>query len=80
MWPNDVARPSEQLRQVLSGQIPMESAPAAIQSWARFEIYRGALQVLGLPTKAARQAALQKVPSSVRPYVEAEVLRLWRIK
>lgn len=79
MWPSDVVRPSEQLRRVLSGEIEMESAPAAIQSWARFEIYRGAAHVLALPDKKARQAALQKVPPLIRPHVESEVLRLWRL-
>jgi len=71
MWP------SEWLREVLSGYIPLEDAPASIQSWARLEIFNAAEIISNIPTKAGRNAALQKVPERIRPHVQSEVVRLW---
>lgn len=73
-------RPQEWLRLVLSGQIQMEQAPASIQSWARFAIYQGAVEVIQMDTKEERLAALAKIPPSIRPYVEAEVKRVWPLR
>jgi hypothetical protein len=63
--------------QVLSGRIPMTDAPAAVQSWLRHDIFLGAEEILAIPYKPDRNAALARIPALVRPYVEAEVLRLW---
>ena len=71
-----VDKPSEQLRQVLSGEVDMKDAPEAIQSWARFPIYQAAKQVLAEPEKGNRRNMLGRIPSSVRPYVAAEIMRL----
>lgn len=73
-------RPQQWLNEVLSGHIPMEDAPPSIQSWARFPIYQGAVEIVLMPTKQEREAALGKIPSSVRPYVEAEVRRIWAFR
>lgn len=72
-----VKRPQEWLRLILSGQIDMTEAPPAIQSWARFSIYEGAVELVRMDTSEERKEGLAKVPASVRPYVEAEVLRIW---
>jgi hypothetical protein len=77
MWPNDVERPSETLRRVLAGELAMESAPAAIQSWARFEIHNGAKSVLAIPTTGERRNMLGRIPALVRPHVEAEARRIF---
>lgn len=57
----------------------MENAPEAIQSWARFFIYQGAEKILALD-RPKRQAALDAVPETLRPYVEAEIKRVWEHK
>lgn len=72
-----VRTPQEWLALVLSGQIRMQDAPTAIQSWARFPIYQGAVELLRMDTADERRAALQKVPPLVRPYVEKELRRIW---
>lgn len=74
---DEIKRPSQWLAQVLSGQIKMENAPASIQSWARFEIYQGAREVVRMGLVEDRRAAMAKIPPSIRPYVEAEVKRIW---
>lgn len=65
--------------EVLPGRIPMTDAPAAVQSWLRHDVFLGAEEILTLP-KHERKAALDRIPALVRPYVEAEVLRVWKIK
>jgi len=71
---------TETLRRVLSGELDMKDAHPAIQSWARFSIYQGAKEVLGLSGTAARRKALAGVPALIRPYIENEVKRLWQAK
>lgn len=74
---NMAGKPSKQLADVLSGRVPMEDAPEAIQSWAQFSIYRAARTILAQDTKGERRTMLSRIPAPVRPYVEAEVKRLW---
>jgi hypothetical protein len=75
---NEIVRPSVWLRRVLSGEVDMKDAPEAIRSWARLAIYQGAKELLAIPDKQKRQAALARVPALIRPYLEAEALRIWR--
>lgn len=72
-----IRTPQEWLTAVLSGQIPMQNAPQAIQSWARFPIYQGAVEIVKMDTVDERRAALEKIPPPIRPYVQAEVKRIW---
>jgi hypothetical protein len=67
------------LHRVLSGKVDMKDAPEYVQSWARLPIHQGAKEVLSLPTKEKRRAALMRVPPSIRPYIEAEIMRIWQI-
>ncbi len=69
--------PSHYLRQVLMGNMALEDAPAAVQSWARLEIYEGARAVLNAGGLEKRRAMLARIPEKIRPHVEAEVRRLW---
>lgn len=80
MWPKDVERPSDQLAALLSGTVEWDDAPAAIRSWARFEIYKAAKQIVAAPDKGARRNMLGRIPKSVRPHVESEVKRLWVLR
>lgn len=69
--------PSQKLFNLLSGKTGWEETDESIRSWARFEIYRGAKDILRLPTKEKRREMLDRIPASIRPHIEKEVLRLW---
>jgi len=70
-------KPQQWLNEVLSGRIAMEDAPASIQSWARLPIFQGACEIIKMDTPDERRAELAKIPPLVRPWVEAEVRRVW---
>lgn len=70
--------PSRKLHDLLSGRTAWDDADKSIQSWAQFEIYRGARDILKLPTKEKRREMLDRIPASLRPRIEAEIMRLWR--
>ena len=72
-----VIKPSELIRAVLTGRLPLDQAPEAIQSACQFEFYQGAVAVLAADTKPKRRAKLDKIPATVRPHVEAEAKRIW---
>ena len=74
------AKPSAIIHAVLSGKMNLHDAPKAIQSACSFHIYQGAAAVLEGKTKADRQRRLAKIPAKVRPHVEAEALRLFRVR
>lgn len=73
-------RPQQWLNEVLSGRIAMEDAPASIQSWARLTIFQGACEIIKMDTPDERSAELAKIPPLVRPWVEAEVKRMWPMR
>lgn len=75
-----MARPSEQLAALMAGDVRWDDTPAPIQSWAGFAIYRHACAVLALPDKEARREALGKLPPDIQARVEAEALRLWKLR
>jgi hypothetical protein len=77
MWPHDVPRPSDQLSALLMGKIAWDDAPDAIKSWARFEIYKAAKQIVAAPDKGTRRNMLGRVPAHMRGMVEAEAKRIW---
>lgn len=69
--------PSRQLADYLEGH---DKEPAeAILSWSAFYIYDAAKQVLSLP-KDNRRAAIDKLPVHIRPLVETEIKRLWKLR
>jgi hypothetical protein len=80
MWPNNIPRPTDQLAALLMGKLAWDDAPDAIKSWARFEIYKAAKQILDAPDKGTRKNMLGKIPHHMRGMVEAEVMRLWKGK
>lgn len=73
-------RPSEWLQEALSGRIPLTDTPLSVQSWARLSIYEGALEVVKMEWVEDRRRALAKIPDLIRPYVAAEVKRLWLLR
>lgn len=73
-------RPSDRIKAVLMGKVPLESEDQGIQSACSKHIYDGAVSVLKLPTKEARRRALDRIPDMIRPYVEREVLKLYKAR
>lgn len=73
----DVQKPSEQLFNLLMGNIAWNDAPESIRSWAQKPIYDAAKQILAMPDKKARQRALAKIPQAIRLKIEAEIMRLY---
>ena len=70
----------ETIAAVLDGKLDLESQPEAIQSVCQLYIYQGACEILGLPDKDERRAALLKIPEKIRPHIEKEARRLWQIR
>ena len=69
--------PTEQLHDLLTGLIAWNDASPAIQSWAVFYIHEAAVEILALPDKEKRRAALNSLPAHIRPRVEMEARRLF---
>lgn len=75
-----VKKPSEQLDDLLWGRVAWDGAPESIRSWAQLAIHGAAVEVLKIEEKGSRRNALGKIPAAIRPRVEAEVLRLWKLR
>lgn len=73
-------RPSDRIKAVLMGLVPLESEDQGIQSACSKHIYDGAVSVLKLPNKEARRRALDRIPELIRPHVEREVLKLYKAR
>ena len=71
---------TDQIARVLAGEEEYKSLPDALQSAIRLPIYTRACAVLEELTKAERRARLDIVPESVRDLVEAEALRLHKLR
>ena len=70
-------RPSAQLNDLLTGKIAWEDAQPAIRSWAMLTIHEAAKTILAAP-KPRRRAMIGKMPATLRPVLEAEIIRLAR--
>ena len=68
------------IQAVLSGIASYSDLPEPLQSAIRLPIYTRACAALAEPTKAARRARLDSEPESVRALVEAEALRLHKMR
>lgn len=79
-YANGIPTPSEQIEAVLRGEVAMQDAPASIQSAAQLPIYQAAQTIIAGKTLAQRRAMLDRIPERVRPYVAAEVKRLWALR
>jgi len=73
-----MAKPSQIMQSIMRGESDLERAAPAIQSACRLPIYNAALNILKMP-KGDRRAALDKLPDLIRPYIEAEVIRVFRM-
>lgn len=72
--------PSVKLENLLMGRTAWDEADDSIRSWASFHIYEAARLIIGMPEIENRRTALGKIPAAIRPYVEAEIRRLWPIR
>ena len=75
-----VIGPQAQIQAVLSGTADYSDLPEPLQSAIRLPIYTRACAVLAEPTKAARRARLDSEPEGVRALVEAEALRVHKLR
>lgn len=71
--------PSEQLADLMEGRVTWDDAAPSIQSWARFPIYSAARGILKRP-KEERRAAIDRAPETIRPILESEIKRLWKMQ
>ena len=70
-------RPSAQLHALLTGAMAWDDAQPAIRSWAMRTIHDAAKTILAAP-KPKRRAMINKLPTTLRPILEAEIIRLAR--
>ena len=70
-------RPSAQLHALLTGATAWGDAQPAIRSWAMLTIHGAAKTILAAP-RARRRAMIDKLPVTLRPILEAEIIRLAR--
>ena len=73
-------KPADLMSQVMAGTADYNFLPAALQSAIRLPIYNRACAVLSEPTKDARRAKLDNEAESVRGLVEAEAIRLYKLR
>lgn len=69
---------SQKLADLMEGRILWDDADPSIRSWARLPIYNAAQGILKMP-KEKRRAAIDRAPVSVRPHLEAEIMRIYRL-
>lgn len=70
-------RPSTQLNDLLTGRVAWNDAQPAIRSWAMLTIHGAAQTILAAP-KPRRRSMIDKLPVTLRPILEAEIIRLAR--
>ena len=70
-------RPSTQLNDLLTGMVAWNDAQPAIRSWAMLTINGAAQTILAAP-KPRRRSMIDKLPVTLRPILEAEIIRLAR--
>lgn len=81
MWLGaDMLKPSEEMRMVLTGELPHDEATPAVQSMCRREFFAAAVVIVKMESKETRRKALQRIPEGCRHRVELEVKRLWPIR
>jgi len=68
------------IEDVMIGKVALQDQPAGIQSACRLAIYDRACRILDLETKLERRAEIGRTPDKLRPYIEAEVMRIWRMR
>ena len=73
-------RVQNRIEDVLYGRVRLDSESPAIQSACQLFIYEGAVEILEINTREGRNNALARVPELIRPYVKAEVMRVWELR
>lgn len=72
-------RPSAALSRLLRGQVSWQDADPAIRSWATLTIHQAARTILAAP-KPQRRGLLAKLPPTIRPIAEEEIIRLHKMR
>lgn len=73
-------RPSDRIHDVLAGKVKFEDEADAIRSACSFYFYEAACAIIDIPSKEKRRKALNRIPETIRPHVEKEVMRLWKLR
>lgn len=68
------------LDNLLSGRFGMDEVPRSVRSWADFFFWQAAREMVLMSSADDRRVALAKVPERVRPFVQAELTRLWPLR
>ena len=79
IWPIG-KRPSERIFAVLRGESQLSDEDPPIQSACSRYIFDGAKEILSIQPLERRRAALSKIPPLIRPHIEAEIMRIHRMK
>lgn len=77
-WSSEDWRPTVRIRRVMMGDVKLEDEDQGIQSMCRAHINTAAHMICCKPKKEQRKAALDKIPKSIRPLVEEEVVKVWK--
>jgi len=64
----------------MAGRIALDDQDKSIQSACSLPIYQRSKEILNLKTKDERRLELEKLPEKIRPHIEKEIMRLWRIR
>lgn len=72
-------RPSDIMRDVLTGKLDYNDAPVSVQSMCSYHFHQAAVEILGLPENKMKKA-LDRVPETCRMQVRKRMLELWREK
>lgn len=73
-------RPSTIIADVMIGKVALEDQPDSIQSACKHEIYNRACRILEIETKLARRAEIGRMPEKLRPHIETEIMRIWKMR
>ena len=73
-------KPSILIARVMSGDISLHDVHASIQSACAKPIYDAAKLICKEPDKAKRREMLDNHPDAIRPHIQADIVRLWRLR
>jgi len=76
-WSSEDWKPTVRIRRVMMGEVSLYDEDQGIQSVCMAHITTAAHIICRKPKKEQRKAALDRVPESLRPIAEQEVLRVW---
>lgn len=77
-WGSKDWRPSVRIKRVMMGEVRLEDEDQGVQSICRSNITTAAHIICQKVSIDKRRSAIDRVPELMRPYVQEEVVRVWR--